>query len=189
MTLDDVTVVIVPGPWDHADEHWQRLLQRRLPLSRMVEPLERHKIRRAAHVAALDEAISQVEGAVLLAAHCAGVMVAVHWAQRFPRTIMGALLATPADLEHPLPDSYPSLAQIKENGWLPVPRAPLPFPSVLAASRDDPLGRVERMQQYASDWGSRLVDIGDVGHLNPNAGYGDWPYALDLLRSLLVSPP
>ena len=189
MQLDEVTVVIVPGLRDHVPDHWQSLLQRRLPRSCMVEPLRRNKFSRAARVAALDETLNRIEGPVLLAAHSAGVMITVHWAQRFERAIAGALLATPADLEEPLPEGYPSLNELAENGWLPVPRQPLPFPSVVAVSRNDPLGRAPRIQQYARDWGSRVVDLGDVGHLNPDSGYGEWPCALDLLRSLLISPP
>jgi hypothetical protein len=29
----------------------------------------------------------------------------------------------------------------------------------------------------AKDWGSRLVDLGEIGHLNPAAGFGAWPMA------------
>ena len=58
-----------------------------------------------------------------------------------------------------------------------MPREPLPFASVVAASRDDPLGRFERIEQLARDWDSRLVDLGHVGHLNPASGYGDWARA------------
>jgi uncharacterized protein len=189
MQLDEVTVVIVPGLRDHVPDHWQSLLQRRLPRSCMVEPLRRHKLSRAARVAALDETLTRIEGPVLLAAHSAGVMITAHWARRYERKIDGALLATPADLEEPLPEGYPSLEEIADNGWLPIPRQRLPFPSVVAISRNDPLGRVARMHEYAHDWGSRVVDLGDVGHLNPDSGYGEWPCALDLLRSLLISPP
>ena len=39
----------------------------------------------------------------------------------------------------------------------------------------------------AESWGSELVDLGAVGHLNPAAGYGYWPYAEELLRELIES--
>jgi predicted alpha/beta hydrolase family esterase len=189
MTLEDVTVVIVPGLRDHVPDHWQTHLQRRLTHTDTVQPSTRDRLSCAARVAALDATLAAVDGPVLLAAHSAGVMIAAHWALRHRRPIVGALLATPADLEEPLPAGYPLREQLKENGWLPVPRRRLPFPSVVAASRNDPLARLTRVQQLARDWGSRLVDIGPVGHLNPAAGYGEWPPALDLLRSLLVSQP
>jgi predicted alpha/beta hydrolase family esterase len=109
----------------------------------------------------------------------------VHWAQQPDRPIQGALLATPADLEVSMPGGYPTLDVLEEHGWLPVPRKPLPFPSILGASRNDPLAAFDRAAGMAADWGSRLVDLGEVGHLNPAAGYGEWPQADTLIRELL----
>jgi predicted alpha/beta hydrolase family esterase len=63
------------------------------------------------------------------------------------------------------------------NGWLPTPRERLPFPSIVAASTNDPLASYERVASLAAAWGSKLVDVGAVGHLNPAAGYGPWPQA------------
>lgn len=189
MTLDEVTVVIVPGLRDHVPEHWQTLLARRLPRSRTVPPLTERKLDRTARAQALQDTLADVQGQVVLVAHSAGVMITAHWARAHRRAdIVGALLATPADLERPLPEGYPSPAQIEAGGWLPVPRAPLPFPSILAASRDDPLASLERVQGFARDWGSRLFDIGAVGHLNPASGYGEWPQALELIHQLITQP-
>ena len=55
----------------------------------------------------------------------------------------------------------------------------------MGASRNDPLGKFERVEAMARDWGSRLVDLGEVGHLNPAAGFGEWPMATTLIRELL----
>jgi predicted alpha/beta hydrolase family esterase len=32
--------------------------------------------------------------------------------------------------------------------------------------------------------GSRFVELGNVGHLNPAAGYGEWPRAIEFIREL-----
>lgn len=190
MRLEDVTVVIVPGLRDHVAEHWQTLLARQLPRVRTVAPLTVDKLSRAARVQALQETVADTTGPLLLVAHSAGVMITVHWAQRSVDTgrVVGALLATPADLETPLPAGYPPHDALLAHGWMPIPRRPLPFASVLAASRNDPLARFERAQGLAQDWGSRLVDLGEVGHLNPAAGYGPWPRATELIASLLPIP-
>jgi hypothetical protein len=121
---------------------------------------------------------------VVLVAHSGGVMMVVHWAQQHRRPIHGALLAAPADLESPLPDGYPTMDALRSGGWLPIPRSRLQFPSIVAASTNDPLARYDRIVQYAADWGSRLVDVGAVGHLNPAAGFGVWPRALEFVREL-----
>jgi hypothetical protein len=34
----------------------------------------------------------------------------------------------------------------------------------------------------AEAWGSRFVNLGNVGHLNPAAGYGRWPQAEQFIR-------
>jgi predicted alpha/beta hydrolase family esterase len=185
MTLLDTTVVIVPGLRDHAAQHWQTLLAAKLPHSVTVPPLTQERLSCAARVAALQETLAQVAGPVVLVAHSAGVMTVAHWARQHRREIAGALLATPADLEQPLPEGYPALAALRANGWLPIPREPLPFPALVGASGNDPLARFERVAAYAADWGAELVHLGDVGHLNPAAGYGDWPQALDLLARLM----
>jgi predicted alpha/beta hydrolase family esterase len=127
------TVLIVPGLRDHVAEHWQTLLQARLSKTASVPPLEHDKLSCAARVAALDEAIAKIDGPIVLVAHSAGVMITVHWAQHHNRPIQGALLATPADLEHPMPAGYPTLEVLEENGWLPFPRKPLPLFAAPAA--------------------------------------------------------
>ena len=109
------------GLRDHVAEHWQTLLQHKLPKAASVPPLEHDKLSCAARVAALDAAIAKIDGPIILVAHSAGVMITVHWAQQHDRQIHGALLATPADLETPLPDGYPTLDVLDENGWHAIP--------------------------------------------------------------------
>lgn len=178
------TIVIVPGLRDDVPDHWQTLLAARLPNSITVPRMETNKLSCAAWVAQVEQTLAEVDGPVILVAHSGGVMMVVHWAQRHVRPIQGALLAAPADLESPLPAGYPTQDVLQQGGWLPIPRAPLPFPSIVAASTNDPLARYERVSQLAKDWGSRLVNIGAVGHLNPAAGFGEWPSARDFISRL-----
>ncbi|RXV73854.1 serine hydrolase family protein [Burkholderia stabilis] len=180
------TILIVPGLRDHVEDHWQTHLERRLPNARSVAPLDADKLSRAARVAALDAALAAIDGPVILVAHSAGVMIVVHWARQATRAIHGALLAAPADLDMPMPAPYPSMDAIREHGWLPIPRERLPFPSVVAASRNDPLARFERVEALAAGWGSKLVDLGEVGHLNPASGYGEWHDAERLIGEVAV---
>jgi predicted alpha/beta hydrolase family esterase len=178
------TVLVVPGLRDHVAEHWQTLLCAKLPGARSVPPLEHDKLSCAARVDAIERALEQIDGPVILVAHSAGAMMVVHWAARSTHAIHGALLAAPADLETPMPPGYPGLDTLRENGWLPVPRQPLPFPSIVAASTNDPLASVDRLHGFAADWGSRFVIVGAVGHLNPASGFGDWPQAEQFIREL-----
>lgn len=180
------TVLIVPGLRDAVKEHWQTLLAAKLARVRTVPPMGRADLDCGARVAALEREAQAIEGPVVLVAHSGGCLTVAHWARQTQRAVLGALLATPADFERPLPEGYPAMQQLQAAGWLPVPRLPLPFPSIVAASRDDPLADYARVLGLAGDWGSDVVDLGKVGHLNPASGHGPWPRAEDLVVDLIA---
>lgn len=182
--LDGVTFLFVPGLRDHVAEHWQTLLADEIPGSVTVEPLTEDRLSRAARVSALDEALNRIEGDVVIAAHSAGALMVANWALAPTRPIRGALLVTPADVENPLPPGYPAFEDLKANGWLPIPREPLPFPAIVVASQNDPLAQFEKTAGLAHAWSAELYDAGEVGHLNPAAGFGRWDDALPLLGRL-----
>jgi len=182
--ITEPTVLIVPGLREHVPAHWQARLEQKLPNSRAVPRMAQDKLSCAAWVDLLDRSLASISGPVILVAHSAGVMITAHWAMEHKRPIKGALLAAPPDFESPLPAGHPSLATLFDNGWLPTPRSPLPFPSIVAASTNDPLARFKRVASLAKAWGSRLENIGAVGHLNPAAGYGEWPQAHTFIAQL-----
>jgi predicted alpha/beta hydrolase family esterase len=182
------TIVTVPGLRGHVSEHWQTLLESRLPNVRSVPPLGRTYASLDDRVALMHSIIEDVDGPVVLVAHSAGVITTVHWAVRHHSPhVAGALLVTPPDLATELPAEYPSLAVLEANGWLPIPRQPLPFPSIVAASTNDSLGDPERVRGLAASWGSRFHSLGAVGHLNPASGYGEWPGVDALLDELAAA--
>jgi hypothetical protein len=166
-------------------DHWQTLLAAEIPGARTVPPLEHDKLSCAARVEALDRAIAEIGGPVVLAAHSAGCLMVAHWARVHRGPIAGALLAAPADIETPLPEGYPTLDALQANGWLPVPRMPLPFRTIVGASTNDPLAALDRTVTLAEDWGAKVVLLGEVGHLNPASGFGEWPAGKMLINALL----
>ena len=188
--MTDATVVLVPGLRGPVQDHWQTRLAATLPNVRTVPPLGRNEPSLDARVAQLDRVVEDVAGPVVLVGHSAGALVVVHWAaaKRTGSPVVGALLATPPVFAEELPPQYPSIDRLRGEGWLPIPRSPLPFPSIVAASSDDPLGNPVRLRSLAASWGSKWLDLGAVGHLNPESGYGDWPQAVDLIGQLCGSP-
>ncbi len=182
------TVLLVPGLRDHVAEHWQTLLQAQLPACRSVAPMGREDLACARRVQAIEQAAQAVPGPLVLVAHSGGCIMLAHWARRTRRAVQGALLATPPDFESPMPAGYPTMDQLQRGGWLPVPRERLPFRSIVAISRNDPLGEAGRVAALAAAWGSETVDLGEVGHLNPASGHGPWPEALALVARLCVHP-
>ncbi|MFO1192782.1 MAG: alpha/beta hydrolase [Rhodoferax sp.] len=181
------TLLIVPGLRDHVAQHWQTLLAQQRPDAVSLAPLGRDNLALAPRIDALEAAVAAAPGTVVLVAHSGGCVLVAHWAARSTRVhrVRGALLATPPSFDRPLPAGYPTLEGLDAAGWLPVPRAPLPFRTLVAASRNDALGEFSAVTALAQDWGSALEDLGAVGHLNPASGYGPWPMALPLIGRLL----
>lgn len=185
------TFVIVPGLRGQVPTHWQTWLAYRLADQHRsvvtVRPLGRDRVDLDERIALLEETVRGIDGPVVLVAHSAGVVATVHWARRHPLSaarVVGALLATPPDLVSPLGPEYPPLERLAELGWSPVPQQPLPFPSIVAASTTDSLGDLDRVRDLAGAWGSEVVVLGPVGHLNPASGFGPWPRGEELVHQV-----
>lgn len=186
--LTKATVLIIPGLRDHVADHWQTLLQAKLENVRSVPPLETDKLNCEKRVEAIQAQLEQIEGPVILVAHSAGVLMTVHWAAKHQHDIQGALLVTPPDLTKNWPANYPSADTLRNEGWDPLPNQALPFPSIIVASTNDHLASLSAVEEMAKLWGSQLLNLGAVGHMNPAAGFGPWPQAEQLIQQLdLVS--
>lgn len=178
------TLLLIPGLRDEAPGHWQTILAGQWPGAVSLPALGRNNIDLAARLVQIEEAVQAIKGPVVVVAHSGGAIATAHWAQRTRAAIHGALLATPPLFAGPLGPEFPDLAEFQRHGWAPVPRSPLPFRCIMAASRNDPLGSYEGVSELARDWGARLFDLGESGHLNPASGFGPWPAALELVREL-----
>jgi serine hydrolase len=176
-THDLAPVLLLPGLYDSGPQHWQTLWMKGRPGFRRVEQRDWEAPRIGDWVACLDAAIRGAGSSALLAAHSAACALVAHWAAAHPRAIRGALLVGPSDVEAP---SYPK----GPTGFAPMPLAPLPFPTTVVASSDDPYVSLVRARQFALAWGSRLVEIGPAGHINSASGLGEWPAGLELLHEL-----
>jgi hypothetical protein len=66
---------------------------------------------------------------------------------------------------------------------------PLPFPSMVLASRNDEVVSFERAQVFATAWGSHLIDVGPLGHIGSAAKLGLWPQGLVWLGQFIGSLP
>ncbi len=178
------TILIVPGLREHVAEHWQTLLAARLSNVRSVAPLTTDKLDCMARVRAIQHELEQIDGPVILVAHSAGVLMVAHWAAHYSRPIKGALLAAPPDLDAVWPANYPSSETLRSQGWNPLPLGPLPFRSIVTGSTNDHLASLAAVTRMAEGWGAELLDLGDVGHLNPAAGFGHWQQAEALIQEL-----
>jgi predicted alpha/beta hydrolase family esterase len=124
-----------------------------------------------AWVDALDREIRRATRPVILAGHSLGCITIAEWAARRWADIRGALLVAPADTD-------------RQPFFDTVPLRPLPFPSILVASTNDPYLELDRAKQLAQHWGSRLINLGLAGHINVDSGFGPWPEGEALLSEL-----
>ncbi len=178
------TVLIIPGLRDHVADHWQTLLQARLMNVHSVPALETDKLNCEKRVTAIQAQLEKIQGPVIIVAHSAGVLMTLHWAAKYQHDIQGALLVTPPDLTQNWPENYPSADTLRKEGWAPLPNQKLPFPSIVVASSNDHLARYTAVEEMAKNWGSQLVNLGDVGHMNPAAGFGLWTQAEQFIQQL-----
>jgi len=179
------TVLILPGINGSGPSHWQSLWEGAIPGARRVMADDWDHPVCAAWVQSLWRAVAGAPGQAVLVAHSLGCLQVVHatvgaTGAAFARKVGGALLVAPPD-----PDAitFPDVAA----SFSPVPLEPLPFPSILVASRDDPYSDFAFSRQVAGAWGSALVDAGAGGHLNAESNLGAWPAGRRELDRLLGS--
>jgi predicted alpha/beta hydrolase family esterase len=176
------TILTVPGLGGSGPSHWQTLWESARPDTVRVELGMWNTPHRNAWVTKLDQAIRQAKAPVILAAHSLGCLAVAWWAemtrQPYGWPVAGALLVAPADVDRP-----EARAELATFG--PTPTAPLPFPSIVVASRDDPWIAIERAHSLAVGWGSHFVDAGDQGHLNAASGIGWWKEGQELLDRVI----
>ena len=171
MSLSTPHYLIVPGWQGSPAEHWQSHWQRVLPNSARVEQDDWMRPRQADWVRRLEEAIARAPGPVILIGHSLGCVTIAHWATQASPALLervrGALLVAPADVERA------ECPQPLRN-FAPLPRQPLPFPSLLVASDNDPAASASSALQLAADWYAEATLLSGVGHINVKSGHRRW---------------
>ena len=171
------SILLVPGYQNSGEGHWQSLWEGSVPGARRVEMPSWEFPVRGEWIETLDAAIADCLMPPILVGHSLGCIAIVLWAASYSRTIQGALLAAPADVERP-----DGLELLRPFG--PIPRQTLAFPAVVAASSNDPFMDLERARGLATEWGARLVALGPSGHLKRASGHGPWARGEALLSEL-----
>ena len=171
------TVLVLPGYDNSGPGHWQTLWERAHPEYRRVQQRSWTAPVCSEWVMALDEAIVAAGGPVVLVAHSIGALTVAHHALHHARPVRGALLVAPPDADDP---TFSPLVK----GFRPIPRGPLPFPSIVVGSTDDWYMGPDDARALAAAWGSRFVLLEKAGHINTDAGFGPWPEGERLLAEL-----
>ncbi|KFB10286.1 RBBP9/YdeN family alpha/beta hydrolase [Nitratireductor basaltis] len=169
MKAKDADILIIPGYTNSGPEHWQSRWEKRIETARRVEQAEWSKPVRDDWVTKVAEAVNEAEKPVVLVAHSLGVATAVQAIPQFRKPVAGAFFVAPPDVANP---------RIRPKHLMtfgPYPRERLPFPTMVIASRNDHFSSYEATEDIASAWGALLMDAGEAGHINTEAGFGPWP--------------
>ena len=120
---------------------------------------------------------------IVLIAHSLGCQVLVQAVTQMQiaqtEKITGAFIVAPPDVENP------AMKPKHLMTFGPYPRTPLPFPSMLVSSENDPFCGVEVAQKMAKAWGSEYVSAYENGHLNSESGHGPWPDGLMVFANFM----
>lgn len=184
MRLKDLDIVIVPGWSSSGPGHWQTRWEENFRTARRIEQADWFAPKRDAWVAKVVDGLKEIETPSLIVAHSLGVITTAHalaeLGEEAREHALGAFLVAPADVENA--DRWPITKgqAFVDHGpdFAPIPAQPLPIPSVVIASADDPYCSLARANQMAEAWGADVVEAGDCGHLNIESGHGPWPEGL-----------
>ncbi|MEQ8479174.1 MAG: alpha/beta hydrolase [Hoeflea sp.] len=169
MKVAQADILIVPGYTNSGPDHWQSRWQQKLSTARRVEQDAWSKPVREDWTSRFADSVNESDRPVVVIAHSLGVATVVQALPALKKPIAGAFLVAPPEVENP---------KIRPRHLMtfgPYPRDPLPFPSIIVASRNDPFGSFEHAGDIANAWGSLLVDAGEAGHITAESGHGPWP--------------
>ena len=171
-------VFTVPGLYNSGPDHWQTHWEKEHGFTR-IEQKEWETPVCDDWLQTIDEIIIKHPlSEVILIGHSLACCTIVRWAEKYQRIIKAALLVAPSDVEAP---SYPP----GTKGFSPMPKYKLPFPSIVIASTDDEYVTMERAKELASNWGSELINVGELGHINSSSNLGNWPFGYSVLKRLM----
>jgi uncharacterized protein len=174
---DSFDVLTLPGYDSSGPQHWQTFWEKRHGFVR-VEQTDWLNPQLETWGAAIDRAIGACAKPALLVAHSCSASLVPMWAATSPNAgrVAGAFLVAPADTQRD--DMIPVVAALGA-----MPRERLPFSSMVVASTNDPYSSLERARLFARDWGSELIVLEGLGHINSASNLGEWLEGLALLES------
>lgn len=172
-------IIILPGIGGSGQAHWQSRWERTNPKMRRFQPGNWDRPELSDWISALDRAVDAVETPPFLVAHSLACLLVAHWQQVSSRPVAGAFLVAVPD---PNSDAFP----MEATSFADPPTRTFRFPSLIVASADDPYGTIGYSHRRADQWGSGLVEIGPLGHINGRSGLEDWPIGMAMLTSFVA---
>jgi uncharacterized protein len=170
MRTSEADILFIPGLGNSGPDHWQSRWQAKLPTARRVEMNDWNEPDLAAWSDRLRDEAGKARQPLILVAHSFGGYAVAHAAAEIAENVRGAFIVAPP--------SARVLETLGAAGVASLPTEPLPFKTLVIASRDDLYGTYEEAEDLARAWGADLADAGNSGHINAESGHGPWPEGL-----------
>jgi predicted alpha/beta hydrolase family esterase len=177
MRTSDADILVIPGLGGSGPNHWQSRWEAKISTVRRVVQDDWEKPELDAWRRRIVEEVARAPRPVILVAHSLGVLAAVQAAPLLAKEptrgkVRGGFFVAPP--------SATVLANLEavDPAFLAPPGEPLPFPSLIIASQDDPYSSFADSEELARTLGAELADAGCSGHINIESGHGPWPEGL-----------
>ena len=166
---DPVRVLVVPGLHDSGPGHWQTWLEGHFRHATRVHQDDWATADVERWADRIELTVARHPGARWVAvAHSFGCLALVRYLAQGGHAVDAALMVAPAD-----PEKF-------AVGRL-LPHARLSIPAALLASENDPWMRIGSAKAWARIWGAQFINLGPVGHINVESGFGPLPMAKTLV--------
>ena len=169
-------IVILPGIGGSGEWHWQTRWEKSNPRNRRFQPADWNQPELKDWIAALDRAVVAAPTPPLLVVHSLACLLVAHWQQVPAAPVAGAFLVA---VPNPQSPAFP----VEATSFANPPQGKFRFPSLIITSANDPYGTIEYARERASQWGSGIVEVGELGHVNEASGLEDWPLGKALLAA------
>lgn len=175
-------MITLPGIGGSGQAHWQSHWERAETLFTRFRPTSWDEPVLDDWVQAVERAVEECRQPPVLVAHSLACLLVAHWARTSKSKVAGVFLVSVPDPKGP---GFPGAAA----SFRDVPEGPLPCPSLVVASTNDPYGTLAYARWRAELWQSGFVVAGALGHINASSGLGDWAQGRALLEAFCACLP
>lgn len=172
--------LILPGVGGSNEQHWQSWLEAELGQCVRIEQQWDRPI--------LNEWVKQTVNTLekyssfQIIAHSFGCLTSIATLARFPELkerVKKLVLVAPANPARFSPTGFAH--QTTHNFTEYFKGIEINVPNIMLVSENDPWFEFDQVTQFAQNWNAPYLNLGQVGHINTESGFGQFPELLNHL--------